>query len=106
MALGLIGLGFVLARMGLFLRQLALASGGVPRNLRAGHEFVLAGVIFLVLGTAHCGWTCRLYHDTARAIDDDRYEPARSSVLVLTMIVVVGGLLIVGLVLWHVLAQE
>jgi putative membrane protein len=106
-ALGLIGLGFVLARMGLFLRQLALSSNQPPPvHLWTGHEFVLSGVVFLVLGTALCGWTGWLYHRTCRAIDEDRFEPARATVQVLTAVVVVGGLLIVGLVLWNRLAQE
>ena len=106
-ALGLIGLGFVLARMGLFLRQLAMAGGSGPmRHLRAGHEFMVTGVVFLVVGTALCAWTGWLYHRTRNAIDLDRYEPARSTVLVLTAVVVVGGLLIVGLVLWQTLGQE
>ena len=106
-ALGLIGLGFVLARMGLFLRQLAMAGGDAPlRHLRAGHEFMVTGVVFLVLGTVLCGWTGWLYHRTRRAIDEERYEPAGATVTFLTAVVVVGGLLIVGLVLWRTLAQE
>jgi len=106
-ALGLIGLGFVLARMGLFLRQLAMASGSGPLgHLRAGHEFMISGVVFLVVGTALCGWTGWLYHRTRWAIEEDRYEPAEATVLVLTAVVVVGGLLIVGLVLWRTLVQE
>ncbi len=106
-ALGLIGLGFVLARMGLFLRQLALV-GGVAnlRRLRSGQEFLITGVIFLALGTALCGWSAWLYHRTRGAIDDDRYEPAASTVTGLTAIVVVGGLLIAVLVLWRTLTQE
>ena len=103
-ALGLIGLGFVLARMGLFLRQLAMASGDGPLgHLRAGHEFMVSGVVFLVVGTVLCAWTGWLYYRTRWAIDEDRYEPAQATVLVLTAVVVVGGLLIVGLVLWHTL---
>jgi putative membrane protein len=106
-ALGLIGLGFVLARMGLFLRQLAAMGGTVPgRGLRAGHEFMVTGVVFLVLGTALGGWMGWVYYRTRRAIDEDRYESAGPTVLVLTAVVVVGGLLIVGLVLWQTLGQE
>jgi putative membrane protein len=106
-ALGLIGLGFVLARMGLFLRQLAMASGSGPLgHLRAGDEFMVSGVVFLMLGTALCAWTAWLYHRTRWAIEQDRYEPAESTVVVLTAVVVVGGLLIVGLVLWHTLGQD
>ena len=106
-ALGLIGLGFVLARMGLFFQQLAMAGGeALPRRMRAGHEFMITGVVFLVLGTALCGWTGWLYHRTRRAIDEERYEPAASTVTFLTAVVVAGGLLIVMLVLYRTLAPE
>src|SRR5437660_7383414 len=70
-ALGLIGLGFVLARMGLFLRQLTAAAeaermaagpglrqaGAVGRSLHAGNEFLVTGVVFLALGTALVAWS-------------------------------------------------
>src|SRR5262245_46255244 len=86
-ALGLIGLGFVLARMGLFLRQLATVGGdGAAGNLRAGHEFLVVGVAFLVLGTALGGWTGRFYERGRRAIDEDRFEPARRRVLALSAV--------------------
>src|SRR3954453_24242602 len=101
-ALGLIGLGFVLARMGLFLRSLALA-GGMPRAGRVppGGEFLVIGLVFLALGTGFCGWSGWIYDRNRRAIDEDRYEPARRQVLSLTTSVVIGGRIIVGLVLWH-----
>jgi putative membrane protein len=102
--LGLIGLGFVLARMGLFLRQLAISSGTeARRGLRTGQEFLIVGVVFLVLGTVLGGWTGWLYEQGRRAIDEDRYRPARRRVLAVSAVVVVGGLIIVGLVLWQTL---
>ena len=101
-ALGLIGIGFVLARMGVFLGQLAMAGTSAPRHeSRGSHEFLITGVIFLLLGTAIClgsGW---LYHRSRKAIDAGRYEPARHAVTTLTVIVVLGGLAITGLVLWQ-----
>jgi putative membrane protein len=113
-ALGLIGLGFVLARMGLFLRQFALTAwaAGPGRNgsasvpdLHAGHEFLVTGVVFLVIGAAFAGWSGWLYACNRRAIDADRFEPARWSVLVLTSVIVVGSLGIIGLVIWRVLVE-
>src|SRR5947199_1695167 len=65
-ALGLIGLGFVLARMGLFLRQLAISAStgaeGLPlsrlaHGMHAGHEFLVTGVVFLMIGTAFGAWS-------------------------------------------------
>lgn len=106
-ALALIGLGFVLARMGLFLRQLAWtaeqasapASKALAHGLRAGHEFLASGVVFLVLGTAVCAWSGWVHDRTRRAIDAGCYEPARGSVMGLTLVVVLGGLVLVVMVL-------
>jgi putative membrane protein len=101
-ALGLIGMGFVLARMGVFLRQLAsLGQPGPRREFRGSHEFLITGVVFLVLGTVTTlgsGW---LYHRGRRAIDAGRYEPAWRAVAALTVVVVAGGLAVTALVLWQ-----
>ncbi len=101
-ALGLIGLGFVLARMGLFLEQLATAGmAGPARSVHGSREFLVTGVIFLALGTglsAVAGW---LYHRAGLAIDGGRYEPARGAVYALTAVVAGGGLTIAGLVVWQ-----
>jgi putative membrane protein len=119
-ALGLIGLGFVLARMGLFLRQLALTAQGlstlgaagasgsvsVAHGLHAGHEFLVSGVIFLVIGAAFCAWSAWNYDRNRRAIDAERFEPEKRSVAVLSIVVVLGGLGLVVLVLWRTLGAE
>lgn len=107
-ALGLIGLGFVLARMGLFLRQLALAEGGLaaPRGLRAGREFLIVGVVVLILGTALSGWTAWHFERNRHAIETDSYTPTRQAALTLVALVVAGGLIIVGLVLWRVIVPD
>jgi putative membrane protein len=101
-ALGLIGLGFVLARMGLFLSQIAPETvARSARGARAGHEFVETGLVFLVLGTALSAWSGWVYFRTRAAIASDRYQPAREAVLALTAIMVLGGAAIVGLVVWR-----
>ena len=105
-ALGLIGLGFVLARMGLFLRQLAAASlieAGKPIQVQAGHEFLISGVVFLVTGTILCGWAAQLYGQNRKAIDQGVYLPAGKSVVVVSGLVVVGGLVIAAMVVWRML---
>jgi putative membrane protein len=106
-ALGLIGLGFVLARMGLFLRQLAEA-GVTPqeRGFRAGREFIISGVVFLLIGIAVCAWSSWLYRRNCRAIDAENYEPDTKTALTLAAVVVTGGLIVVGLVLWRTLAED
>ncbi len=104
-ALGLIGIGFVLARMGVFLRQLALAGIAGPRHeFRGSHEFLITGILYLVLGTAIClgsGW---IYQRSRRAIDAGRFEPARHSITALTVVVALGSLAITGLLVWQLLA--
>ncbi len=106
-SLGLIGLGFVLARMGLFLRQL-VSLGGAPhfKVVHAGREFLFSGVVFLVVGTTFCAWSAYLYYRTGQAIEEDRYIPALGNALTLVGFVVTGGLVIVALVLWQTLAGE
>jgi putative membrane protein len=101
-ALGLIGMGFVLARMGLFLRQLSIVSESVPRReFRGSQEFLITGVIFLLLGIVICLWAGWTYHRSCKAIDAGQYEPLRHTVTVLTVVVVLGSLAITGLVLWQ-----
>lgn len=100
-ALATLGFGFVLARMGAFLRALPVATAG-PRALgldpvRASVEFVITGAVFLVLGTVLCGWAGWHYTRTRRAIDAGEFVPAGTSVLLLTLGVLLGGLIITGL---------
>jgi putative membrane protein len=101
-ALGLIGIGFVVTRMGVFLRQLSMVSESASRHeFRGSHEFLITGVIFLLLGIVIClgsGWA---YHRSCKAIDAGQYEPLRHTVTALTLVVVLGSLAITGLVLWQ-----
>lgn len=98
-ALGLIGLGFVLARMGLFLRQLAALGGhpAVPAH-HEGHEFLVLGGVFLLVGTVLCGWSGWLYERARRGIDSGRYQPAHHAVFLLTALLALGGIVMTGLV--------
>jgi putative membrane protein len=103
-ALGLIGLGFVLARMGLFLRQLAEASlirEGRGIRFHTGSEFLVSGVVFLILGTTVCGWAGKRYGENRRDIDGGGYVPAGRSVVALTSLVVAGGVAIAAMVVWR-----
>ncbi len=103
-ALALIGLGFVLARMGLFLRQLAVVGGAnVPNGAHAGREFVVTGVVFLILGTLLGAWSGYRHDANRRMIVAGAFEPARNAVLAVVAAVVLGGVVIVGLVLWRAL---
>ena len=103
--------------MGLFLRQFAITAetlasasdhriNSMANEFHAGHEFIISGVIFLAIGTGFCAWSGWAYHQNRKAIEADRFEPAKLSVIVLTVVVVVGGLLLVGLVLWRTLGDD
>ena len=108
-ALGLIGLGFVLARMGLFLRQLAafsLLREAHRFRFQVGHEFLISGVIFLLVGTAMSGWAGHRYRRNRTAIDRDRFEPDETSVFLLASVVVIGGLVIAAMVVWRTLGSN
>jgi putative membrane protein len=103
-ALGLIGIGFVLARMGVFLTRLPMVAGSSPvSESRGSYEFLITGVIFLLFGTALCIGSGRLYHRSRQLIDEGRYEPASRAVTALTVLVALGGLVIIGLVIWQLL---
>ncbi len=104
--LALLGLGFLLARLGLFLEY--SANGGLlladaEEGVHLGREFVINGLAVLMLGVILAGWSGWLYHRTAHQIELDCYEPASGTVLVLTVAVIVGGLTIIGLVVWRLL---
>jgi putative membrane protein len=113
-ALGLIGLGFVRARMGLFLRQIAAtaAAGGFEAglpgrgpHLHTGREFLITGVVFLVIGTTIGGLAAWLYERNRRAIVAEQFEPDLRPVIGLTVVVVLGGAIVIGLVLWRVMGE-
>jgi len=111
-ALGLIGLGFVLARMGLFLRQIAAtgAAEGFPGvqpgrglHLHTGQEFLVTGVVFLLIGTALGGLSGWVYERNRRACAAARCEPDPRPGPGPTAVVVLGGVVVIGLVLWRVI---
>ncbi len=101
-ALGLIGMGFVLARMGLFLRQFAAdgINGAHPHG-HPGGEFMVSGVVFLAIGTGLAGMSAWLHDRNRRAIDAGDYQPSRLAVFGLAAVVVAGGLVIAALVVWR-----
>jgi putative membrane protein len=101
-SLGMIGIGFVLARMSVFLRQLSMVGESAPRpEIRGSQEFLITGVMFLLLGIVICLGACWGYQRSRKAIDARQYEPVRHTVTALTVAVVLGSLAITGLVLWQ-----
>jgi putative membrane protein len=101
-SLGLIGLGFVLARMGLFLRQISMEmNGAAARPVKSAHEYMVVGVIFLIFGTALTGGAAWLHDRNRRAIESDSYEPSRITIFGLAAVVIAAGLVIAALVVWR-----
>ena len=101
-ALGLLGLGFVLARMGIFLSQIASEiPGAQPHHANTGQEFLISGIVFLAIGTGLAGIAAWLHDRNRRSIEAANYEPAHFAVYGLSAIIVAGGLVIVALVIWR-----
>lgn len=100
-ALGLIGLGFVVSRMGLFLHELASASEDL--HAHRGSEFAMAGAAILIFGVILTLWSGYAYERTRRAIDAQTYQPSSRTVFTISFIVSAGGLGLTILVLWRLL---
>ena len=102
-ALGLVGVGFVLAKMGLLVRQLAASGGAMPRpSAGESREFLVTGVLFVLMGTAvtiGSGW---LYHHGRKAIDAGTYKPPHQAMTALMTVVVAGSLAIAALLIWQI----
>jgi len=98
-SLGLIGLGFVLARVGLFLDRVMPAAAPAAPVGRSNAEFIATGLGFLLAGIALSGWSYHLYDRNAKAIDAGDYQPARRAALALTAIAIAAGLAIATIVI-------
>ena len=92
-AVALMGLGFVVARFGLFLRQLAAEREGPaePAHVAAviGAALVGASVLITVLSTV------RFFRARAQ-IERGHYEPEAYTELLVVAVTVVGGLALLG----------
>ncbi len=101
-SMALMGLGFILARLGL--SHEASPPVGIPsvgqRSVEGG-EFVVSGLAFLVAGMLLTVWSGRHYLRTMRAITEGCFRPSRGLAAVLTSCVVVGGLVVIGLIAWR-----
>ena len=89
-AVAIVTLGFVVARFGLLLRELGTAATlhtSVRFSTGFGVALVLCGALLVVLATAR-------YRSTARAIDDNTYQPASWLLVALA-----GGFVVVAVAL-------
>jgi putative membrane protein len=89
--LALMGFGFVVARFGLFLRELAEARGGPVPEGRGGSAWVGVGLVaFGVLVLAGAGWRHRRY-TAALLSGGDPAAPGQGFGLVVTAVLAAGG---------------
>ncbi|GIW89227.1 MAG: hypothetical protein KatS3mg108_3551 [Isosphaeraceae bacterium] len=104
-ALATLGFGFVLARVGLFLRELPSLvqspATPAPSRLEPAGEFVLAGVVFLGVGTIVAGWAAWHYERNRRLLLRDVFMPARISPRMVASLVFISGLILIGMVIGH-----
>ncbi len=96
--LAMMGFGFVVARFGLFLRELAAAEGRVPHQGRWSMWF---GVALVMLGVAVTVLAALEYRAVVRRIDrGDPYRPPGWSLgLVAAVLLAVLGVAMVGYLL-------
>jgi inner membrane protein YidH len=92
-AIALMGLGFVIARFGLFLRQLALERAAPPEPAHAsagiGAALVAASVLLMALSTA------RFFRARAQ-IERGSYEPEAFTEILVVAVTVLAGLALLG----------
>ncbi len=109
-SLATLGFGFVLARMGLFLREFPNLArhtdAKVLGRVEVGAEFVFTGALFLLVGTILALGAAWKYLRTRQAIQQDRFEPAGSSIIAMATLVFLCGVLIIVMILARGLLPE
>ena len=94
--LALMGFGFVVARFGLFLRELA-AVNKTPENHSTSASLWI-GIVFVVLGVGVLVLSARDHHVTLRQLDrrEPLRPPARSLGIILAVVLAVVGAVMVA----------
>lgn len=100
--LAMMGFGFVVARFGLFLREIAAAQGAAP--VRQHSISLWVGTLLVVLGVAANLFAAIKHWGVVRRLekgDDLRFRPVSLGVVMALLLVVIGlaiaGYLLVGL---------
>ncbi|MFZ0513578.1 MAG: DUF202 domain-containing protein [Candidatus Nitrosopolaris sp.] len=95
-SIALIGLGFVVSRFGLFLRELGIA---VKDNLIAEATIhspsSLLGISMVILGAVLIVYALKNYLETDKAIQKGTYIPKHSAMYVATMSLVIFSTIII-----------
>lgn len=100
-SIALIGFGFVLARFGLFLRQLqsTVTTQATPTHSLVSSEDL--GVILIIVGIIVIALAAWRYNQVFWQIESGDYRPNRLIVWLLAGIVMILGTLSIPLVLWR-----
>ena len=91
----LIGLGFVVSRFGLFLRELGIHVKGNLIAVASIHSYSsLLGISMVVLGAVLIVYSLKNYLETHKAIQRGIYTPKHSAIYALTIGVVIFSIII------------
>jgi len=97
-SIALIGLGFVVARFSLFLRQLAVQNHQANQGLLSGHCSSIIGIVIVGLAALLLGLSYLRYRAAAQALDHGSYHDSRGlAVGAVTIVVLVALALVVYL---------
>jgi putative membrane protein len=91
-SLALVGLGFVVARFGLFLREAASRAGTAGTTVRVGFFSQGFGVALVVMAAALLVASYLRYRQTAHALDHGMYTDDRTLIGVLAGVTVAAAL--------------
>lgn len=95
-AVGIITLGFVVSKFGLYLRELAQSTHSIEPS--SSHSEIV-GFILVALGVVMVLAALLRYLRNQRLIDEESYRPARSLDIILAVLVAVGGVVMFVLLL-------
>ena len=99
-SIALIGLGFVVSRFGLFLRELGIAIKGINNSILGSslssihYPSSLLGISMVVLGAILMVYALKNYLQTDKSIDEGTYVP-RHSMYAATISLVVFSIVII-----------
>jgi putative membrane protein len=93
-SLALIGLGFVIVKFGLFLKQISILMEGKVIIPLKGYSSDI-GVIMVALGVLLTIFAYVQYRRTGKQINNDTYVPSSLLTLFLTFSILVGGVILI-----------
>lgn len=93
-SIAIVGLGFVMARFSIWLRQLPVVVDPALRMPKPGVSLP-AGIALILFGALIAALSYKRYRTVERAIDGGRFVPARGLLVMMTAAVVIVSLAVV-----------